>query len=91
MAGLQRFAERFDLPVGCSFRRQMLFDHEHPNYAGDVGIGVNPALSARVKSADVLLLIGGRMSEMASSSYSLIGIPEPQQALVALPLARPTQ
>ena len=47
VAGLQRFAERFDLPVGCSFRRQMLFDHAHPNYAGDVGIGINPALAAR--------------------------------------------
>ena len=35
-------------PAGrdCSFRRQMLFDHEHPNYAGDVGIGINPDLAA---------------------------------------------
>ena len=33
------------LPVGCSFRRQMLFDHLHPSYAGDVGIGPNPALA----------------------------------------------
>jgi acetolactate synthase-1/2/3 large subunit len=82
VAGLERFAERFELPVGCSFRRQMLFDHEHPNYAGDVGIGINPALAKRVKSADLLILIGGRMSEMPSSSYSLIGIPEPQQQLV---------
>jgi acetolactate synthase-1/2/3 large subunit len=24
------FAERWSLPVGCSFRRQMLFDHLHP-------------------------------------------------------------
>ena len=56
VAGIRRFAERFDLPVGCSFRRQMLFDHDHPNYAGDVGIGINPALAARVKEADLLLL-----------------------------------
>src|SRR5262249_51466394 len=82
VAGLQRFAERFELPVGCSFRRQMLFDHEHPNYAGDVGIGINPALSARVNSADLLLPIGGGMREMPPSSYPRIGIPEPQQALV---------
>jgi acetolactate synthase-1/2/3 large subunit len=82
VAGFQRFAERFDLPVGCSLRRQMLFDHDHPNYAGDVGIGINPALAARVKAADLLLLIGGRMSEMPSSGYSLIDIPEPRQQLV---------
>ena len=82
VAGIRRFIERFDLPVGCSLRRQMLFDHDHPNYAGDVGIGINQALAQRVKEADVLLLIGGRMSEMPSSSYTLIDIPEPRQALV---------
>ena len=82
VAGMRRFAERFDLPIGTSLRRQMLFDHDHPNYAGDVGIGINPALAARVKEADVLLLVGGRMSEMPSSSYSLIDIPTPRQALV---------
>jgi acetolactate synthase-1/2/3 large subunit len=82
VAGFRRFAERFDLPVGCSLRRQMLFDHDHPNYAGDVGIGINPALAERVKQADVLLLIGGRMSEMPSSNYKLIDIPNPRQALV---------
>jgi acetolactate synthase-1/2/3 large subunit len=82
VAGLRRFAERFDLPVGTSFRRQMLFDNDHRNYAGDVGLGINPALAARVRSADVLLLIGGRMSEIASSGYTLLDIPEPKQALV---------
>jgi len=82
VAGFRRFAERFDLAVGCSLRRQMLFDHEHPNYAGDVGIGINPALAKRVKEADLLLLIGGRMGEMATSSYTLLGIPDPAQALV---------
>ena len=41
VAGIQAFAEKFKLPVGCSFRRQMLFDHLHPSYAGDVGIGID--------------------------------------------------
>ncbi len=82
VAGVRRFAERFDLPVGCSLRRQMLFDHDHPNYAGDVGIGVNPALAQRIRQADVLLLIGGRMGEMASSGYTLIESPEPRQKLI---------
>ncbi len=82
VAGMKRFAERFDIAVGCSFRRQMLFDHDHPNYAGDVGIAPNPELAKRVKEADVLLLVGGRMSEMPSSGYTLIDIPEPKQTLV---------
>jgi acetolactate synthase-1/2/3 large subunit len=82
VAGLARFAERFDLPVGTSFRRQMLFPADHPNYAGDVGIGPNPNLADRVRSADLLILAGGRMSEMPSSSYTLIDVPSPRQTLV---------
>ncbi len=82
VAGIQAFAEKFMLPVGCSFRRQMLFDHLHPSYAGDVGIGINPALAKEVKEADLLILLGGRFSEMPSSSYTLMDIPYPAQKLV---------
>jgi acetolactate synthase-1/2/3 large subunit len=81
-AALARFAERFALPVATTFRRQHLFDSLHPCCAGDLGIGPNPKLLARVKGADLVLLIGGRMSEMASQSYSLFDIPEPQMKLV---------
>ncbi len=42
---LERFAERWQLPVGCAFRFQDVFDNRHPNYAGDVGIGINPKLA----------------------------------------------
>lgn len=76
------FSEKFAIPVTTSFRRSHLFPPEHPNYAGDVGIGPNPRLAARVKDADVLVLLGARMSEMPSSSYSLINVPSPRQTLV---------
>ncbi len=82
VAGIRQFAERFKLPVGCSFRRQMLFDHLHPNYAGDVGIGINPALAKEIREADLLILLGGRLSEMPSSGYTLVDIPYPRQQLV---------
>ncbi len=82
VADLARFAEAWDLPVACSFRRQMLVDHLHPNYAGDVGLGINPALLARLKAADVVLLVGGRMSEVPSQSYDLLAIPSPQADLI---------
>ncbi|WP_181707689.1 thiamine pyrophosphate-binding protein [Chthonobacter rhizosphaerae] len=77
-----RFAERFDLPIATSFRRAHLFPARHPNYVGDVGIGPNPKLAARVKEADVLMLVGGRLSEMPSSSYTLLDVPTPRQTLV---------
>ena len=76
------FAERFSLPVYCSFRRQMLFSADHPCYGGDLGIGANPKLLARIRNADLVLLIGGRMSEMPSQSYELFEIPTPRQQLV---------
>lgn len=81
-AALHRFAERFALPVATTFRRGHLFDHTHANYAGDCGIGPNPKLLARIKGADLVLMIGSRMSEMASQSYTLFDIPEPQMKLV---------
>jgi acetolactate synthase-1/2/3 large subunit len=81
-AALERFAERFALPVATTFRRQYLFDGLHPCYAGDLGIGPNPKLLARVKGADLVLLIGGRLSEMSTQGYTLFDIPEPQMKLV---------
>jgi acetolactate synthase-1/2/3 large subunit len=81
-AALARFAERFQLPVATTFRRGHLFDALHPCFAGDFGIGPNPKLLARVRAADLVLLIGDRMSEMPSQSYTLFDIPEPQTKLV---------
>ncbi len=69
---MQDIAARFDLPVATSFRRQMLFDAEHPNFAGDLGIGPNPDLLKLIADADLILLIGDRLSEMPSQSYTLI-------------------
>lgn len=82
VAQMRVIAETWSLPVGCSFRRQMLFDHLHPNYAGDVGIGINPKLAEQIKQADVVLLIGGRLGEMPSSDYTLLKSPYPDQALL---------
>ncbi len=70
------------MPVTTSFRRSHLFPADHPNFAGDVGIGPNPKLSERVKSADLILLLGGRLSEMPSLSYTLLDVPTPRQTLV---------
>ncbi len=81
-ASVARFAERFALPVATTFRRAHLFDPEHPCYAGDLGIGPNPKLLARVKDADLILLAGGRLGEMPSQSYTLLDIPAPRQTLV---------
>jgi acetolactate synthase-1/2/3 large subunit len=81
-AVVARFADRFALPVATTFRRAHLIDPAHPCYAGDLGIGPNPKLLARVKGADLILLVGGRLGEMPSQSYTLLEIPAPRQTLV---------
>ena len=70
-ATLRDFAETAGVPVACVFRRQQLFDHEHPHYAGDIGIGINPALRRAVEETDLLVLLGTRFSEIPSQSYAL--------------------
>jgi acetolactate synthase-1/2/3 large subunit len=81
-AALRHFAERSGLPVACAFRNQDLFDNRHPNYAGDVGIGIDPKLAARVRGADLLLVIGERLGEITTAGYTLLDAPQPRQRLV---------
>ena len=83
-AHLQRFVETQNIPVGCAFRFQDLFDNTHPNYAGDVGIGINPRLAARIKAADLVIALGARLGEMTTSGYTLIDplLPSKTQQLV---------
>jgi acetolactate synthase-1/2/3 large subunit len=81
-ADLRRFAEANALPVACAFRFQDLLDNAHPHYVGDVGIGINPQLAARVREADLLIAIGPRLGEMTTSGYTLIEAPVPRQRLV---------
>ncbi len=79
---LQRFAETWQLPVACAFRFQDLFDNRHPNYAGDVGIGINPRLAERVRSADLVIAVGARLGEMTTGGYQLLAAPRPAQSLI---------
>ena len=79
---LQRFAENWKLPVGNAFRFQDTFDNFHPLYAGDIGIGLNPKLAARVKASDLIIAIGPRLGEMTTGNYTLIEAPKPKQKLV---------
>ena len=79
---IRAFAEANRLPVTCAFRFQDLFDNNHPNYAGDVGIGINPKLAARVRESDLVLAIGPRLGEMTTSGYTLFAAPVPAQTIV---------
>jgi acetolactate synthase-1/2/3 large subunit len=79
---LERFAENWQLPVANAFRFQDTFDNHHPQYAGDVGIGINPALAALVRDSDLIVAIGPRLGEMTTGGYTLLKAPKTSQKLV---------
>jgi acetolactate synthase I/II/III large subunit len=76
------FAQTHGIPICTTFRRLHLFDALHPCYAGDLGIGPNPKLLERIKESDLVVLIGGRLGELPSQSYTLVDIPRPQMNFV---------
>lgn len=79
---IAQFAEANHLPVGCAFRFQDLLPNTHPNYVGDVGIGINPKLAQRIKDADLVIAIGPRLGEMTTSGYTVFEAPLPKQSLI---------
>jgi acetolactate synthase-1/2/3 large subunit len=79
---LRTFIENWQLPIGLAFRFQDTLDNEHPNYAGDVGLGINPALAKRIQDADVLFALGPRLGEATTNGYTLFDIPKTKQTLI---------
>ena len=79
---LGKFAKSLGIPVGTSFRCQDYLDNYHPNYVGDVGIGINPELLKRIKMADCILVLNARLGEMTTGGYSMFDIPKTKQYLI---------
>jgi acetolactate synthase-1/2/3 large subunit len=76
------FATRHGIPVAVEFRRQMLCSTDHPNFIGDLGLGVSPRMLEAIRESDLILIVGGRLSEIPSQGYTLFEIPRPHQKLV---------
>lgn len=81
-ARLTDFAERFDLPVCTAFRRKDLFPNDHENYAGDVGLSINPSLADRFAEADLIIALGARLDDNTTGGYTRLTSPVPRQTLV---------
>jgi len=79
---MRSFIEANGLPVCASFRNQDLFDNRHANYAGDLGVGVGPALGKRLRESDLIIAVGPRLGEATSAGYTLFDLPVPKQKLV---------
>ena len=80
-ADLAEFATAFDLPVAAAFRRQDCIDNRHAHYAGDLGVGMNPALAARLAQADVVLVMGARLGDISTGGYEILDPARPGPAI----------
>jgi len=79
---LRAWANREGVPVATSFRSQDVIDNLDPAFAGDLGIGANPALVKRIQEADVLLVIGERLGEMTTAGYTILSVPQTKATLI---------
>ena len=79
---LATFAERNDLPVSVAFRRQDLMNNLHPNYAGVIGLGLNPTLKQRLDESDLLIVVGPQLGEIVTGGYTYFSFPKPRQTMI---------
>lgn len=64
LAALRRFAARQRWPLACAYRSAHLFDNRDPHYAGELGIGIDPALYEAVEAADLVIAVNLRLGEL---------------------------
>lgn len=79
---LEKFSERWGIPVACAYRSQDVFDNNHPNYVGEVGSTLSPQLRRRFMEADVIMAVGVRLGESTTRDYTIIKPPRPKQKLI---------
>ena len=81
---LERFVTRFGIPIAAAWRRQDVLDNSNPYYAGHMGLGINPKLAERVRSADVIFVVGARLGEATTSGYKVFTPPTIRPELIHL-------
>ena len=81
-ADIAAFVEANHLPVTTAFRNQDLIDNRHPNFVGDLGLGVNPPLGKRIEESDLIVAIGPRLGEATTGGYTMFDLPVPAQKMV---------
>ena len=76
------FCETNELPVATAFRCQDFVDNRSPCYAGVLGVAMDDRLAGRLRDADLVLAIGGRLGDVPTRRYTLLEAPRPTQTLI---------
>jgi acetolactate synthase-1/2/3 large subunit len=64
-------AEAYRVGVYAAFRRQDVFPNEHELYLGHLGLGGGDAVYTALRDADLVLVVGSRLSEITTNGYTL--------------------
>lgn len=68
---LVALSEVLAVPVMASWRRPDVFPNDHPNYLGMTGFWAPSTVRSRLVETDVLLVLGSRLSEVATFGYTI--------------------
>jgi acetolactate synthase-1/2/3 large subunit len=79
---LETLAEAWSLPIHPTMRRPHLFDFNHPNFGGYVGIRPPKDYADETKRTDLLVAFGERLMDTTSQSYTFPAAPQPQVPFV---------
>jgi len=65
------FAEKFQLPVLTSYKRQDAFPNNHPNYAGNMLTSNKHAQNLAYRESDLLIVLGSRLNQQTTAGFTL--------------------
>ena len=73
---LTRFAERRGIPVVETVAGKSTLVHDHPNYAGPIGVTGSAAANSVAEDADVVLAVGTRLQDFTTGSWAVFRHPD---------------
>ena len=73
---LRAFAERHRIPVVETVAGKATLLHDHPNYAGPIGVTGSLAANAVAHGADVVLAVGTRLQDFTTGSWAVFRNPD---------------
>jgi 3D-(3,5/4)-trihydroxycyclohexane-1,2-dione acylhydrolase (decyclizing) len=73
---VRTFAERHGIPVVETVAGKSTLTHDHPNYAGPIGVTGSRAANAVAEQADVVIAVGTRLQDFTTGSWSVFRVPD---------------
>jgi 3D-(3,5/4)-trihydroxycyclohexane-1,2-dione acylhydrolase (decyclizing) len=86
VAELTAFAQKRGIPVVETVAGKSVMVHNHPNYAGPIGVTGSEAANAVAEDADVVLAVGTRLQDFTTGSWTVFKNPDTK--FVAINTAR---